>query len=117
MGFVVGTMDELHGYEGLPSVKTIPPDVALHDPMRAVQAVKAIARRYPNEVVRCDEVNPGDVVVVAVGNGPGHVMIVGPRPNTLWHCDRRVGVTWTGFERFGRVMRVWRSKDRASWLR
>lgn len=114
--FVVGVMDEMHGYEALPPIKTLPPDTALHDPRMAVRAVRAIAGRYPNDIVRGDEVEPGDVMVVAVGHGPGHVVIVGPQRNTIWHCDRGVGVSWTGFEQFRRIMRVWRSRDRKSWL-
>lgn len=107
----------MYGCEDLPLVKAIPPDTALHDPKKAVRAVRAIAGRYPNEIIRNGEVEPGDIVIVAVGKGPGHVMIVGPQPNTLWHCMQTAGVVRTGFENFGRVLRVWRGKDRHLWLR
>jgi hypothetical protein len=69
--------------------------------------------------VRDGSLEPGDWVVTGpAGGGPGHAMVVGPRPNTLWHCNRGPGVCWTGI---GLAMndqaihRVYRFLDRNRW--
>ena len=104
IGFGFSALDEL---DGRPRAQngTLPPDAALHDRRGASRAVAALRRLYaPVERLRLSgatgtcHLEPGDILVVgAAQGGPAHLMLVGPRPNTIWHCSNGVGVHQAGW--------------------
>ncbi len=121
--FVVAVLDELYRVgDDAEAVPVIPPDASWHDPAGAMHVARVISRRYPNEEVVGDTVTvaPGDVLVMqvsSVAGSPGHIAIVGPRPNTIWHANPGMGVAEAGLGEVKRLLHAWRMKDKASWLR
>jgi hypothetical protein len=106
--FVCGVLDEFYGVKRTPS-SPVPDDVQFHDRRRATRAVAWMRRAYPSYRVRGTVLQPTDVVVVGPKlGGPGHVMLAGPRYNTLWHCNRGVGVVEAGlaFEQESQVVKA-----------
>jgi hypothetical protein len=117
--FIAGILDELHGID---TFKNLPyrlsPSTSLHDRNEAIKSSRILISRYECTKLSGDEVQPGDVVVVRNGVGPGHVFIVGPTPNTLWHCINEAGACMTGFGWMNdqcHILRVWRLDRRESW--
>lgn len=116
--FFAGVVDELYGYSRV-SLDRMPQDMAMHTPAGAYSVLKRMLRTYPElERIEDGSMEPMDVLVVGHRNGgPGHVMLVGYRRNTLWHAGTR-GVCWTGIGLDGeyqRVKRVYRFRNRAAW--
>jgi hypothetical protein len=75
----------------------LPQDVSLHDPAKAALVLRALLEHYgPADLVRDYAVEPGDFVVVGpTKDSPGHLMIVGGKPNRAWHANPP-SVQWTG---------------------
>lgn len=121
IGAVFGLIDDLDGRPRA-QAPSMPPDVALHDPERSAEALQALRALYaPVEVVKGREVQPFDILVVGPSlAGPSHAMLVGPQPNTIWHCSPSSGLNWTGwalgagYETFRGAFRI---GDRWRWLR
>lgn len=117
--FVCGVLDALHGTST--PLATLPPDAAMHDPKGAARTMRLIRKSFPeHETIRSGHLEPGDVIVAgpAVG-GPGHAMIAGYQRNTIWHSTG-IGVQRTGLgfvcSYHSRVFRIYRHKDKRSWL-
>ncbi len=91
---------------------------SLHDSRVVMRVVREAVRSYDGErVPRGAPIRPGDAVVTAFGGGPGHVLIGGPDPGTLWHALKGVGVCWTGTRLVGlQVLRAYRPKGIAAWI-
>jgi hypothetical protein len=74
----------------------------------------------PAERIRDRNVEPGDIVVVGThAGGPGHLMLVGPQPNTLWHCTESSGACMSGWGLpafTSRVFAVYRILDKDRWV-
>jgi len=125
IGFSCGQIDIMDGRQRAVS-PMLPSDAALHDPAGARDAVATIRRLYdPAELVLPNEdgqilVQPMDILIAESGaGGPGHMMLVGPEKNTLWHCTQMTGVTKTGwslFTGYERVFAVYRLLDREDWI-
>lgn len=121
--FVVAVLDELYKVPSdVKPVPVLPPDASWHDPRGAMRVARAVARRYPNEEVVGDEVTaePGDVLIMRTSTAvesPGHIAIVGPRPNTLWHANPGTGVVEAGIGEAKHLLHVWRTKGKERWLR
>lgn len=89
--FVCAVLDELYGVTNV-----IPREIqdrSLHDPEGAKRITRMVRNYYPDHTDlevgdRC--VEPGDVLVTghALG-GPGHAILVGGQPNTMWQAFRR----------------------------
>lgn len=118
--FVCGVLDALYGYTREPTfAHTLPPDGAMHNRAGAIKSMRKILSLYqPGENVTDGSLEPGDVIVAGVpGGGPGHALIVGERPNTLWHSTHK-GVAWTGLSLGAQseVHGVFRCTDRERWV-
>lgn len=120
-GFVLGVYDELFGFERPEAWIEFSQDGAMHN--RA--AAEAIADRttaiYGAERVHDGSIEPGDGILMACGYraGPGHFLIAGVEPNTIWHAGH-LRVTRTGFgfaRRWQRIVAVYRVKGRSAWFR
>ena len=76
-----------------------------------MRAMIQIKRLYPHcKVLRNQGLEPGDLLVVGPpGGGPGHAMIVGWEPNTLWHCIPQVGVERSGWALVAGQQRIFRA--------
>lgn len=119
IGFVFSVVDELYG-RPTPERPTLPPDTAMHSREKALATIKTLRTLYaPNTRITDGSIEPGDIVVTGHRDGgPGHVMIVGPYRNTLWHCVNEIGVNQTGLgfaEGFERIFGVYRFDDREKW--
>jgi len=116
--FVSAVLDALLGRQrtGMPD---LPQDTAMHNRTKAIAAMRAIIRLYPEaKVVRNPRfIEPGDVLVVGEATGgPGHAIIVGPEPNTLWQTGT-TGVRKCGLgliDASQRLFRVYRISNRES---
>ena len=117
VNFVSGLFDELYRCSPLPVIK-MPIDVGIHSRRERWIANKTITRAYPHKVLRGQDVSiePGDLLVVRRGQGPGHVLIAGPEKNTLWHTLPKSFVTKTGIGQIGHVMQAWRLLEKEKWL-
>lgn len=123
--FGAGVLDDLYGHcRELP--RNLALDSAVHSREAAETQVRAILRLYPElEFVAPGEdglftVEPGDAIVVGPEHGgPGHLMMVGARPNTLWEAIKpevsEVGSTLDPEQRT--LKHVLRANNRALWLR
>ena len=117
VNFLAGVLDALYGFPPLKRM-SMPIMPGSHSTRRSWENVRSIVTTYPNEVIRGDiiDVEPGDILVVRAGSGPGHVMIVGPEPNTLWQSIPTVGVVKTGFRQTGlNIQRAWRLLRKDTW--
>lgn len=119
LGFAFGVIDDVDGRPRA-QCSSFPPDVSFHDPRLARRSLALLRRLYePCQRLRDGLLQPMDVVVVGPsGGGPGHVMLVGYRRNTLWHCARESGVCESGWSLPGeyRLIAAYRMSDRQRWL-
>lgn len=117
--FVCAVHDQLFGCSKvLP--QNLPSDRALHDRDGAIEVMKMLIRLYePIEWVSDGQIEPGDSVVTSsLGGGPGHALIAGPDPFTLWHVDKDAGVCRTGIGLTGmEIHAILRPKEKNLWLR
>lgn len=114
--FGTGFADEMYGYKRIDTPR-LPQDMMLHDKKTAMRAMRFIRRLYmPNIIVTDGTIEPGDWLIVGeLGGGPGHLMVAGSKPNTLWHA-LKPGVTQTGMSFFGDIIRIYRAADKEKWL-
>ena len=114
--FVCGVLDEMLRQPST-GVESLPPDTAMNNRRGAVDLMRAIRRRYPNSagVPAGQPVQPLDIIVVGhLTGGPGHAILVGDRPNTLWQAGT-LGVYFTGLglhADWQHVFRVYRFTNR-----
>lgn len=115
--FVCGVLDEFRG-DVPQGVESLPQDICLHNKAGAIAGMKRIMERY-SPVISIDRIiEPLDVVVVGPANGgPGHALIAGYQPNTLWHSiGRGVQVTGLGLnQRLSRLFKIYRMAERDRW--
>jgi len=119
--FVCGVVDELYGFRRA-ELPRLPQDRSLHDRAGAVKAMKFMRRLYePNLPIEDGVFEPGDILVVsAPDGGPGHAMIVGAEPNTLWHSTGRfvqmtgIGFLWATYHSW-KFCGGYRMQDREKW--
>jgi hypothetical protein len=119
IGFACGALDELDG-RARAGYGLLPPDSALHNRQGCFKAVAALRRRYmPCSRLRTKQAEPFDFVVVGPsGGGPGHLALVGPQKNTLWHCAQGSGVRRAGWSLgpgYEQLFAVYRLEDRP-WI-
>jgi hypothetical protein len=121
--FAFGVLDELYGFVRC-DVPKLPQDIALHNKTTAMKAMRQLLKLYePNAKVEDGTVQPGDIVVVAPPNGgPGHALVGGIRPNTLWHSTGQfvqmtgIGLLHAGFMPW-KLAAIYRAKDRERWAK
>lgn len=125
IGAVFGAVDEMDGRDRR-LVSGLPRDAAMHRRHTAVKAMRRLVRAYqPAEKVEPEPgqkwaVQPGDIVVIGEqGGGPGHVMMVGPRRNTLWDATPGPGFQQKGWSLLDTnvLWAVYRLGNREEWLR
>lgn len=118
--FVTAVLDELWGFER--EIPRLPQDSALHSPETARAALRYIMGLYPRtmKMPLHRTVQPGDILITGeTSGGPGHAIIVGASPNSLWQALP------TGIHKGGmalmvqaqRLFRIYRFEDRHAWLR
>jgi cell wall-associated NlpC family hydrolase len=119
LGFICVVLDALYGRAGAP-IFDLPADVGLTDPAVSKAAMRWFLERYSVERVGGLEIQPGDILVVSNGEAgtPDHLMLVGPRKNTLWHSTECVGVHYTGLALVApaNLHSIYRCTDRDLWL-
>lgn len=118
IGFGFRVIDELYRREPLCRPK-LPPDTAMHNRIEAARTMHRLRKLYATtERVRTPYLQPLDLIVVGPkGGGPGHLILVGPRRNTLWQAIKPE-VCWTGWALPDewRIFRIYRFQDRERWI-
>lgn len=112
-------IDHLFGWTRI-MPQNLPSDRSLHDRDGAIEVMKLLISIYePLERVADGQIEPGDILVMApLGGGPGHAMIAGPDPFTLWHVDPNAGVCRTGFGLTDMELhQILRPEEKHLWLR
>jgi cell wall-associated NlpC family hydrolase len=115
--FVDAVLMQLHGY-CLPPLPRLAQDQPLHDRRGVMRATHQICRRYPHAKLRPSpslELEPGDVLIVARGDAPGHVGIVGADVRTMWHALYGHHVCASPVKQVGDVVRVYRPSGKQTW--
>lgn len=115
--FVSRVLDELYRKKPTP-LPAIPDDASFHDPAASRAGLRWFLSSYPDHArVENGEVEAGDVLVTApLGGGPGHGIIVGPDPHTMWE-SRSIGVCKTGLSAPSgyTLSAVYRLTDKETW--
>ena len=118
--FCCGVVDALFGFPRT-TLNLLPADVALHDKLTALKAMRTLRRLY-SPLLRVPTepgiVEPGDLLVTGpTGGGPGHIIIVGPEKNTTWQATSQ-SVEKTGLTVPYRMdlFRIFRFEDRHKWV-
>lgn len=109
--FVAAIVDRMFDRPTYTTLPRVAQDASLHDGRLTMTTVREMLRRVgPAMRIRGAAVQPGDVLVAGPEEGgPGHALIVGPDPCTIWHCARGRGVVRTGVVIPGfRLMRIYR---------
>lgn len=123
IGSLFGVIDDIDG-RARAAFPGMPHDAAIHSRSTAIIAVRELVRRYsPCEKVESDEdhifhVEPGDIVVTgSPGGGPGHVEMVGTRPNELWHALPASGFHQGGWSFLEQqiLYAIYRIQDKHRW--
>ncbi len=121
--FVVGVLDELYRRKKPTPLTRLGPDSAHHGNEVADKAVREMIRAFPSTVIRGHTVEPGDILVSSgfaeyAPDRQKHVLIAGSGPGSLWHCNdinRFSGVAKVPFSMAGRIIRIYRPKDKGKW--
>lgn len=122
-GSIFGIIDAMDGRKRMEPAG-FPHDGSLHDRAGAIRTVREIIRRYsPCHKVEADEngmfqVEPGDIVVTGMpGGGPGHVEMVGPNPNELYHSMPTPGFHQGGWSFLEQqiLYAIYRIEDKHRW--
>lgn len=113
--FTTAILDLMEG--NYHSITTLPSDVSFHNRRGAMRSMIKIKRLYSHRKVNPEKgLQPGDMIIVGPpGGGPGHAMLVGTEPNTIWHCTPNSGVVKTGWSLVNgqqKIFRIYRIKDR-----
>lgn len=114
VGFVGGVIDELY------RIKTVQARPRVHkkkphfDGNAHLELIKYLRTHWPSEVCEPTAVEPGDVLVCRLGQGPGHILLVGTRPNTAWHCVEGLGVCLAAFGSLD-VLQSYRLLEKERW--
>lgn len=112
--FVDAVMAELHGIQHEP-LPRIAPDLNLHSSTEVYRLVKLAVGRYPHRLLKSHEpVLPGDSVIVkpSAHAGPGHILVAGVEPNSLWHAINGLGVARTSLAVAGHLYCIYRPLER-----
>ena len=115
--FVEAVLEELYDFKDSPNPELlkVSQDASVHDPRTVTAVTQELLKRYPHTIERGDEVYPGDVVICRVGKGPGHSVIVGPRPWTCYHAMPTAGVCMGGVGSIPDVVRVIHLLEKERW--
>lgn len=88
------------------------PFTSMFLPEKAFETVKIIRKQLPMyksiPLEPLTYVYPGDIIVSRNGKAPGHLQVVGPEPNRIYHADRGVGVVFVGMRDIKEVVQIWR---------
>lgn len=118
IGFGFRVIDELYR-RPTPDRPKLPADTSMHNRVAAARTMRLLRKLYmPNKRVLTRELQPLDLIVTGPSTGgPGHLMLVGPRKNTIWQAIQGPGVSWTGWSLPDewRLFRVYRFEDRERW--
>lgn len=117
--FVCAALDEILGLDRAKEIEAMPPDTAMHTRDGALRVMRKLRRLYePNRIVTDNTVSPGDIIVTGhPQGGPGHAMIAGVQPNTLWQSSAgKVHYTGLGLAADQQtVFRVYRLRSIEQW--
>jgi hypothetical protein len=120
----VGVLDDLYRREGdsVTNTSRMTPDSGMRDVRLGLREIRSIMRQYPDvRIVRDGSIQPGDVILTRSSNlpgaerRPGHAMIAGVAPWTVWHSAAPLGVSMTSIAASKGVVRVYRPGKKGWW--
>lgn len=114
--FVEGVLEDLYDLKITPRRILVAQDASVHDRRSVTQVAQELARRYPHQVQRRDIVHPGDVVICKVGKGPGHSVIIGPKPYHCYQALPTAGVQQGGVGSLVDIARVIHMHEKDRWV-
>lgn len=116
VGFLCGVLGTLYGVH-LSDHPRKAADAACHDARASIELERWICDRLPVRYAIGAFVEPGDVLLARPwqAGGWGHVYVVGPRPQTLWHCVQGHGVTRTSTAAVQGVRAYWMGGKTTWW--
>ena len=117
--FVCAVIDELYGTTPPRPIRRWKPGIGFESLRRGAEVMREIVSLFPAARRIRAALEPGDTVVLQYGRGPGHLALVGPERNTLWHAPMGTSskVSIAPLKLFaGRVVRAYRMNDRQNWL-
>lgn len=118
--FVCAVLDELYGTVPPRQIRRWQPGIGMESIRRGAEIMREIVRMFPASKRVTSPIEPGDTVVLRYGRGPGHLALVGPERNTIWHVPMGIGATVceAPLQMFtGRIVRAYRMTDREGWCR
>lgn len=115
--FVASFIAEMEGSLREP-MDRLPPDLSFHSPEKARAALRRFLRIYePYEKVPFGEtLEGGDILVTQPSNagGPGHAVVVTPRPTFVVHA-LSTGVQVTSIYMINRIVGIYRPGNKNRW--
>lgn len=116
--FVCAVLDELYGRTPPRPIRRWQPGIGMQSVRGGAVVMREIVSLFPAARRARGALEPGDTVVLRYGRGPGHLAIVGPERNTIWHVPMGIGakVCHAPLKMFlGRAVRAYRMTDRQNW--
>ncbi len=118
--FVCAVLDELYGTMPPRPIRRWKPGTGQQSVRHGAEVMREIVQMFPAARRVSSPLEPGDTVVLRYGRGPGHLAIIGPERNTIWHVPMGIGakVCEAPLKMFlGRAVRAYRMTDRENWCR
>ena len=109
----------MNGTSKRAAIPNIPQDAAWHDKRSVTRAARVMMSLYAPWVKdREFTVEPGDIVIISpAGGGPGHILVAGALPNTLYHAiTTRVQRTGCMIVEPFVLTRIYRPTYKKDWL-
>lgn len=122
VNLVGGVLDELFRRNAPTPIPRLAGATGIGPASTGLAAAGVLRRQFPSEQCRDGTIEPGDVIIcrstldAQSADSFGHCVLAGVRPWSCLHAIPNVGVCWTGLGQINGVLRVYRVKDKESWL-
>lgn len=126
INFVFAILDYIYRFDRPTPLPKLPAQCGYNNPSLALKGLKRALDCYKPDTIwdhllpistLPDFVQPADVIIIKKSEDqPAHVLIAGPRINTMWHCDMVPGMddnggvmqTSYGWCRQVGILKIWR---------
>lgn len=120
MGFVCKVVDQLYGIDSYSRRPFYSAAEGFRDCNANSELVRFFRTNWPSEVIEPSldgrvEVEPGDILVTRATHGVGHISMVGPVRNTVWHSTLGHGVCMIGLCDAGDLVKAYRLLRKNEW--
>lgn len=120
VGFVCKVVDQLYGIDTYSKRPFYSAAHGFRDCNANAELVRFFRTNWPSEVIEPAldgklEVEPGDIIVTRASLGVGHISMVGPVKNTVWHSTQGSGVEMIGLCSVGEVVKAYKLLRKIEW--